>query len=55
MLIYAKNDASIAIFFAERRTLTSVTVTKNNGGKIERESSKIREKNAVGSLGHPPS
>ncbi len=31
-------------FFAQRRTITSVTITKNNGGKIARESSKIREK-----------
>ena len=48
---YLENDASIAIFFfAERRTTTSVTITKNNGGKNARENSKIREK-----LRSPPS
>ncbi len=60
MVIYAnelENDASISIFFfAKRRVrvITSVSITKNNGGKNARELSiKIRKKTESGSIGTP--
>ncbi len=48
MLISWKRRINCDFFFVERRTITSVTITKNDGGKIARKSSKIRETMRLG-------
>ncbi len=49
-----KRRVNCEYVFARRRTITSVTITKDNGGQIARESGKIRKKLRLGPY-DPPS